>query len=92
MTKEQSEEEKRQMKTFTRPEFNSTFVSNYRMTNHIKEHHKGRNLLSPERKSASIDIAPCKEKEKTVERETLTIHRGEIENLQDMLLQTGKEK
>ena len=60
-TKEQPEEKKRKIKTFTCPECNSTFVSNYRMRNHIKEHHEGRNILSPERKSAGIDSDQCKE-------------------------------
>ena len=92
MTKEKPEEKKRLMKTFTCPGCNSTFVSKYRMRNHIKEQHEGRNILSPERKSARIDINQCKEEAKTVEGVTITIHREEIENLQDVLLQTGKDK
>ena len=80
------------MKTFTCPDCNSTFVSNYRMRNHIKEQHEGRNILSPERKSARIDNEQCKEEEKSVEGVTVTILREEMENLQYMLLQTGKDK
>ena len=39
---ERPEVKKRQMKTFTCPSCNSTFVSNYRMRNHMKEQHEGK--------------------------------------------------
>ena len=87
---EQPEVKKRQMKSFTCPSCNSTFVSNYRMRNHIKEQHEGKNILSPERKIARTDDK--KEEVKNVEDGTITIPREHMENLQDILLQTGKDK
>ena len=90
-TKEQEEVKKTQMKSFTCPSCNSTFVSNYRMKNHIKEQHEGKNILSPERKIARTDNNQCKEEDKNLEEGTILIHRGKMENLQDMLLQTGKD-
>ena len=87
---EQPEVKKRQMKSFTCPSCNSTFVSNYRMRNHIKEQHEGKNILSPERKIARTDDK--EEEVKNVEDGTITIPREHMENLQDILLQTGKDK
>ena len=93
LVKEHSEEKKkRQLKTFTCPACNSTFVSNYRMRNHIKEQHEGKNILSPERKVARIESNQVKEEEKTVDGDTVRIQREEMENLQDLLLKTGKDK
>ena len=62
------------------------------MRNHIKEQHEGKNILSPERKVARIESNQVKEEEKSVDGDTVTIQREEMENLQDLLLQTGKDK
>ena len=58
----------------------------------MKEQHDGRNILSLERKVATIDINQGKEKQKTVQGGTVTITRQEIENLQDILQQTVKDE
>jgi hypothetical protein len=63
------------------------------MKNHMKSEHEGKHTLSPKRKVAKqVQDDQCTEEEKTVEDGTITIHREEIENLQDLLLQTGKDK
>ena len=77
---------KRQYKNYTCPECNSTFDSKYKLGTHIKNQHQGK-TLSPERKNAKmnhdkVNVKDYKETEK----------RKELENLQDLLVQTGKEK
>ena len=71
------------------------------MKNHIKAQHEGKHTLSPERKvtkqfqedvSTKENNQQIKELEKTMEGGIIPISRQEIENLQDNLLQTGKEK
>ena len=84
---------KRQLTSHTCPICNSTFDYKYRMKNHMKSEHEGKHTLSPKRKVAKqVQDDQCTEEEKTVEDGTITIHREEIENLQDLLLQTGKDK
>ena len=59
----------------------------------MKSEHEGKHTLSPKRKVAKqVEDDRCTEEKKTVEDGTITIHREEIENLQDLLLQTGKDK
>ena len=55
----------------------------------MKEHHEGKSNLSPER---NIARAENKEEEKTVEGDTITNPREEMEDLQDIVLHTRKDK
>ena len=56
----------------------------------MKEQHEGKNILSPERKIARTENE--EKEEKPVESGTGTTTKEELENLQDILVQTGKDK
>ena len=89
-----SEPKKRQHKTYNCPQCNLTFDSKYKMDKHMKEHSDGK-TLSPERKIPKMNHNKVKEEDpKEVERIQLNAEekKKELENLQDLLLQTGKEK
>ena len=84
-------EKKRQRSSYTCLSCNSTFTSNYMRNKHVKEQHEGKNILSPERKIARKDV----DNEQTTEQikeDIVTIPLKELEDLQDLLVQTGKEK
>ena len=87
MTVDLPESKKRQHKSYNCPECNLTFDNEYKMNNHLKEHVSGK-TLSQERKVAKMNHNKVKEEDpKEVEEK-----KKELENLQDLLLQTGKEK
>ena len=77
---------KRQHNSYNCPECNSTFHTKYNLGKHLKDQHQGK-TLSPERKFAKMNHDKVKsEDNKEVEK------KKELENLQDLLVQTGKEK
>ena len=81
------EAKKRQHNSFNCPECNLTFDTKYKMNKHLREHNDGK-TLSPERKIAKMNHHKGNEEDpKEVEEK-----KKELENLQDLLLQTGKEK
>ena len=79
VAEEGPEVKKRQHNSYTCPECNSTFDSKYNLGKHLKDQHQGK-TLSPERKIAKMNHDKEAEQKK------------ELENLQDLLVQTGKEK
>ena len=84
-------EKKRQRSSYTCLSCNSTFTSNYMRNKHVKEQHEGKNILSPERKIARKDV-DNKQTTEQIKEDIVTIPRKELEDLQDLLVQTGKEK
>ena len=77
---------KRQHNSYNCPECNSTFDSKRKMDNHLKDQHQGK-TLSPERKVAKMNHEKVKAGDEEKEEK-----KKELENLQDLLVQTGKEK
>ena len=86
MAEEVPEAKKRQHNNYTCPECNSTFDSKYNLGKHLKDQHQGK-TLSPERKIAKMNHDKVKVKD-----DKETEQKKELENLQDLLVQTGKEK
>ena len=88
---------KRQLTSFTCSKCNSTFDNKHRMKSHIKAQHEGKHTFSPERKvnkQFQEEDTTKKDNNKgdNIERgETVQIDRNELENLQDLLLQSGQE-
>ena len=88
------EVKKRQHTSYNCPECNSTFDSKDKMGKHLKEQHQGK-ILSPERKIAKMNHEKIENKDSEIgEVDSINMEekKKELENLQDLLLQTGKEK
>ena len=81
------EVKKRQHNSYNCPECNSTFDTNYNLGRHLKDQHQGK-TLSPERKIAKMNHDKVRVKDLKDEEEK----KKELVNLQDLLVQTGKEK
>ena len=81
------EAKKRQHKSYNCPECNLTLDNKSKMDKHLKDHSDGK-TLSPERKVAKMNHNKVKEDDNNEVEEK----KKELENLQDLLLQTGKEK
>ena len=77
---------KRQHNSYNCPECNSTFDSKRKMDNHLKDQHQGK-TLSPERKVAKMNHEKVKAGDEEKDEK-----KKELENLQDLLVQIGKEK
>ena len=94
MAVNQLEAKKRQHTSYNCPQCNLTFNSRYMMDKHIMEHHDGK-TMSPKRKIAKMNHHKAKEEDpKEEEREQINAEekKKELINLQDLLLQTGKDK
>ena len=102
-TETYNESNKRQAKSFTCNTCQSIFDSNTKMKIHIKKQHESKETNSPERKAARTEVhnnceinkdnEPAKDKEVLKERveETITVLKGDFENLQDLLVQSGQD-
>ena len=91
MSEKLQEVKKRQHVSYTCPECNSTFDSKYKLGKHLKEQHQGK-VLSPDRKVAKMNHNEAKEEDVEGDNINLEEKKKELENLQDLLVQTGKEK
>ena len=98
---------KRPIQSFNCTVCNSTFDSRYKLNRHTREQHEGKIVKSPERKSARTESKREKQADnpniegeekdhietdiEEMRGETITIESGELENLQEILTQTGQE-
>ena len=78
---------KRHNKTYNSPECNLLFDNEFKIEKHLNEHVHGK-TLSPERKNAKMNHNKVNEEDAKEAEEK----KKELNNLQNLILQTGKEK
>ena len=94
---------KRRIQSYNCKDCNSTFDSRYKLTKHMREQHDGKVVKSPERKTPRTESKNArkahkeelkvqgKQEESETDVKTVSPEVKELENLQDMLLQSGQE-